>query len=210
MGDDPVRRTIDEARQAKNLTWKELSLRMGRNPSYMQQYFKYGKPAQLDFRDALKLKSLLNLDLPQVGFPNIPDEIRQSPSATAQGLTEEVAALPSAPDNILVSSRDDLTLYEVKAPVLERYRRGINVGDLLLVDSSPKGLESVASDDAVVVELFDKESAYARTTVLRQFIAPGLLITNGPGENSVINMDDLSLPFEPIIKGKVIRIIHQS
>lgn len=81
--------------------------------------------------------------------------------------------------------------YEVKSEVLDQI--GIAQGSILVVDASPEALDGISSGDAVIAQLYDKMRA---VTVLRQFIAPSLLITNSSHANApIINLrsDDASI-----------------
>ncbi len=49
---------LDELR----LTMKEVSLSIGRNPTYLQQFLKRGVPAELDERDRINLANALGVD----------------------------------------------------------------------------------------------------------------------------------------------------
>lgn len=81
--------------------------------------------------------------------------------------------------------------YEAKSDVLDQI--GIAHGSVLIVDASPEAIEGISSGDAVIAQLYDEMRA---VTVLRQFIAPSLLITNSSHANSpIINLrtDDAAI-----------------
>ncbi len=99
-----------------------------------------------------------------------------------------------------------LLLYRCQASSLENHRLNVMPGDLLVVDTRVTEREQLATEDAVVVELYDKEHERVQVSVLRQFIKPNLLMTNCKGANSIINLDDDSRPFDHIVKGKIIRV----
>lgn len=72
---------------------------------------------------------------------------------------------------------------------------GIKPGDLVTVRESQAAIDAVQSLDIVLVQIEDAK-------VLRQFVAPNLLITNRPGANIVITTEDRS--FKPQIVGVAI------
>ena len=75
-------------------------------------------------------------------------------------------------------------LYQVKSTVLDQI--GIVQGDILVMDSSPSELSALESEDIVLAQLNRDDD---RVMILRQFIAPSLLITNSSSENlRIINL----------------------
>ncbi|MHC5655990.1 S24 family peptidase [Stappia sp. ICDLI1TA098] len=83
---DIVRKRIIERATELDLDYKDISLRMGRNHAYLQQFLTRGIPRELKERDRLKLAAILNLDEEDIGGP------RRSPSdatATREIITED-------------------------------------------------------------------------------------------------------------------------
>jgi phage repressor protein C with HTH and peptisase S24 domain len=76
---DIVRKRIIERATELDLDYKDISLRMGRNHAYLQQFLTRGIPRELKERDRLKLAAILNLDEEDIGGP------RRSPSAGLGG-----------------------------------------------------------------------------------------------------------------------------
>lgn len=59
---DPIRDLILRLLEERDLTMKEVSLKMGRNHAYMRQYLKQGTPDRLEEDDREKLASILGVD----------------------------------------------------------------------------------------------------------------------------------------------------
>jgi transcriptional regulator with XRE-family HTH domain len=75
-------------------------------------------------------------------------------------------------------------LYQVKSSVLDQI--GIIQGDILVMDSSPSDLSALETEDVVLAQLHRGDG---RVMMLRQFIAPSLLITNSSSDNQrIINL----------------------
>lgn len=77
---------------------------------------------------------------------------------------------------------------------------GLRAGDMIAVDTSKDAIAAIKTGDIVLVEL----STHQRPTlVLRQFLEPGLLVTNREGNNLAVSLNDLTL--KPKVVGLVIR-----
>jgi transcriptional regulator with XRE-family HTH domain len=75
-------------------------------------------------------------------------------------------------------------LYEVKTKALDQ--RGIMPGALLVVETAKASVTAIADGDLVIAELNGDRDA---VTLLRQYIAPSLLITNSSEDNApIINL----------------------
>ena len=82
-------------------------------------------------------------------------------------------------------------LYQVKSTVLDQI--GIVPGDILVMDTSPSEFSALVTEDIVLAQLSQHET---RVLMLRQFVAPSLLITNSSSDNRrIINLrtDDVAL-----------------
>lgn len=77
---------------------------------------------------------------------------------------------------------------------------GVKPGDLIAVDVSPDAIKhgAINNGDIVLVHVEDFNA-----TILRQWIAPNLLVTNRPTGNLAVTLSDASVP--QTIIGRVIR-----
>lgn len=93
-------------------------------------------------------------------------------SLTMQEETRDNASLYDGGIEELKLSETQL-LYFVRKAVLDQ--RGIDPGMILIVETSPKRIQQISSNDVVIAEL---SSEVGITILLRQFVSPNLLITN--------------------------------
>jgi transcriptional regulator with XRE-family HTH domain len=76
---------------------------------------------------------------------------------------------------------------------------GIKPGDVRLFDASQTATDAVRTGDVVIAQLYHPEpNVLEAVSVVRQFIAPGLLVTNRPGPNMAFEM--VNPNFEAAIK----------
>lgn len=66
---DSVRKRIEREIAARGLDLKEVSLKIGRNHAYLQQFLKRGIPARLQEEDRAKLAALLGIPETELGAP---------------------------------------------------------------------------------------------------------------------------------------------
>lgn len=180
-----------------------LSRELGRNHAYMQQFMVRHTPHDLELQDKLRVAKLLAIPLDDLGVDlDIP-----APLQPAGGLSEEAETYTPPPGSFLATS-PDVAYFRATSDSLDRHPLAICKGDVVVASIRDGVLDEVASGDAVVVQIYHKPDCMTATTVLRQYVAPGLLITNSSGANSIWRMDDDSLPFEPVIKARVVSVIR--
>jgi hypothetical protein len=73
---------------------------------------------------------------------------------------------------------------------------GVRLGDMIAVDQTQKAIARVCCLDVILVQV-DSE------TILRQYVKPGLFITNRPEINEGIAHDDSAA--SPTVRGVVVR-----
>lgn len=76
---------------------------------------------------------------------------------------------------------------------------GVRIGDLIAVDTSKEAIAQIKMGDVVLVEMDGPRKAL----VLRQYVQPGLIVTNRDGNNIAVSLSDLSL--KPNVVGVVLR-----
>lgn len=67
---------------------------------------------------------------------------------------------------------------------------GIKAGATLPVDTTPEAIQGISTGSVVVATVTPSNQPDGTVTILRQFISPGLLTTNRPGRNAILNIDD--------------------
>lgn len=75
-----------------------------------------------------------------------------------------------------IATRENVVPWVVKTRVLSEL--GIMPGDVLLVDISASAVAALKPLDVVVAQVYDPVILTRATTVIRQFVPPGQLITN--------------------------------
>ena len=59
---DEIRKIVDNYIGKRGYTYRDISLKIGRKDSYIQQYIKYGFPKRLNEVDRKKIANVLNVD----------------------------------------------------------------------------------------------------------------------------------------------------
>jgi len=81
---DPVRKRIRQLIGDNNLDMKGLSLALGKNHAYLQQYLERGIPKELNERSRMLLAEQLGVDEAELGGPQGPRPGRAAPGAREQ------------------------------------------------------------------------------------------------------------------------------
>lgn len=206
MSDDPeepVRKLILKrlGETKRSLSW--LSKAIKRNDAYIHQYVNDGKPRELAYRDKVTISKLLEIPLSEL-VPYTTD-LPASAGAESRGISADVEPFTLPRDiGLLPAQPPERIYYKVLASPLDKHPyEPIADGTVITVDERFETCDSLRTEDRVLVELWDRESK-GMTLVIREFVAPRLLITNSERDNSIINMDDGSVPYEAMIKGKII------
>lgn len=94
-----------------------------------------------------------------------------------------------------------LAYYTITTDSVEQL--GIASGDVVLIDLTQQAIDNVKTGDVVLAQLYHPDpNVLEARTVIRQFVAPNLLVTNRQRDNMVVTMvNDL---FEAHIKGVIV------
>lgn len=180
-----MRNRIKDLRKARGWSMRELAARTNSSPSAINQLEK-GR-SQLT---ATWLRVLTKV------FEVPASEIADLEGERDLGFAEDTAPYEQEPSGPRMPLNDTQFLYEVRNSVLDQL--GINPKDILIVDGSKSELDHISSGDIVIAQIDDGTKA---VTVLRQFIAPSLLITNSSRHNArIIN----TRTENAVIKGVVV------
>lgn len=200
-----VRATIATKLKETGQSMAWLSRELKRNHAYIQQFIERRTPQDLEFADKVKVSKLLSIPLRDLGIEIDPPHAVAPPV----GLSEDAEAYAPPPGSFLATA-PHVAYFRAKSNALDQHRLAIRAGDVAVVDIGEGVLERIQSEDAVVVQCYLKPDYTTATTALRQFVKPALLITNSSGANEIWRTDDASLPFEPVIKGRVVSVIRQA
>lgn len=188
------------------MSW--LSKQLGRNHAYIQQYISTHKPQDLDYRDKLKVAALLDIPLTDLGI-DVPADYAPSKAFGLTGLAEEAESY-APPRGSFLAAAPHIAYFTARSNALDRHRLMIRTGDVVVANIGESFMSQLRSEDAVIVQLYNKQDTLRAITVIREYIAPGLLITNSSTVNSIWRMDDNALPFEPVIKGRIESTVRPS
>lgn len=214
MDEDAVRQVLRELLQPLNpsgTTMRDLSLKIGRSHSYIEQYLSRRKPKKLHYDDKLKIRSILGVPLAKLGI-TLPADAAPSPAATALNIASDAEPYKAPKDRPYgaLASHPNTALYRAKTLALDRHRLCIGIGDLLIVRLPNGKPVELKPDEAYLINLYDRHDPLTATTIIRQHVAPRLLITNSTQLHHILSVDQTDLPFEIIVEGKIDMVIRNS
>jgi transcriptional regulator with XRE-family HTH domain len=178
---------IKQLRLEKGLTIGQLAEKVGLSESHLSRVEAGVRGVKLS-----KLGALAKV----LGVPMIelmPQESFEHPSDLVPFVPPKGSAVAKA----LASSTQ--RMFRVQSGVLNEL--GISEGDLLIADCSAKSIATLANGSPVIAE-FENGKSGEKALLLRQHIAPHLLITNSSDQNS-ISIQMLKAPVK--ITGIVLR-----
>ena len=96
---EDIRKKVDRLITEKGLNYRNVSLKIGRKDSYLQQYVKYGYPRRLKEIDRTKLAKILEIDDTEI----MDDEIIASKTIAKQNANSDANSTKCLSDNSIVS-----------------------------------------------------------------------------------------------------------
>lgn len=199
-----ARETIIRRLREKNRSMKWLSAQLGRNPAYIQQFVERGSPKDLSLEMKVKIAEILDLSLQDLGAEGY--DVRPRPKV--EGLNEDATPY-EPPATSLLARHPTIGYYRVTSDVLSNHPLRIQPGDIVAFDLSPEAVANVKTEQIVIAQLYDKEDLLKARTVVREYVRPGLLVTNRETDNEVITIGDPGAPFEAHIKGVFKTLIRE-
>ena len=181
---------IREHREAKGWSQAELAVRVDTTQATIQRIESGQRKLTHDWMRAIA-KAL------EVS----PADLITSP--TLGDFNEEARPYAATGEPVLLRALDRLSLVpmEITSDALESL--GLTPGTVRMFDLSAHAVAAVKTGDVVIVQLYDAQELLKATTVIRQFIAPGLLTTNRRGTNQAFTLENSA--FEAVIKGVMVR-----
>lgn len=185
-----ARNRIRELREARGWTQEYLGKLIGRSKYIIGRLEDGTTPLKVDV--ARKLAEALDVALP---------DLLTGPMV--QDFQEEAAPYTSPDEGQLMRAmrRRNMEPWTIKSDSLDRL--GIKPGDMRIFDHSQAAVDNVKTGDVVVVQLYDRADPMKATTVIRQFVAPDLIVTNRAGVNIAVTLDNAN--FEGVIKGVMVQ-----
>lgn len=175
---------IRELREAYGLTSDELAERVGTSGAQIRRLEQGVRRLTTDWME--RLAEALQC--------SPADFIVHAVVANGQSEVEPVSDVTGAVARTM--TRKGLDTYRITGVSLTAI--GLNPGDIITVDGSAEAVASIEDGSVVLVQMHSPQ-----TLVLRQYMRPGLLITNMPGANMAIRTEDRSVALQ--IVGVVLR-----
>jgi len=167
---------IREIRSAKNLTQAELARRVGTTQPQIDRLEKSNRRLTEDWMRRLAEA----LDVTPADLISAPTVAEFREEATAY---EPPPAMKRMWLQLASASKVFMT---IGSDSLENL--GIRKGDVRLFDTSDAAVAGVKTGDVVIAQLFDTRELLKGTTILRQYVEPGLLVTNRSTTNMAFMM----------------------
>lgn len=180
------------AQIGRDMKW--LSQQLGQNETYISQFVRRGAPRDLSMEQKLKVADVLEIPDEMLGIEGI---VRAKKNSVVAGLSDE--AVPYTPSHGVVELHR--AKFRMMSNALENHPLRIMTGDILTFDMSKEAVNNVQSEQIVVAQLYGKSELLDGRTIIRQFVRPGLLITNRSTDNEIISLHDDRSPYEAHIKG---------
>ena len=171
-GTTPVSNVIRSLRTARGWTMEQLAEAIGATISTINRIEKGEVRLVSDW--VPKLAAVLGVSEAEIaGLGTAPP-----------GLSEDATPFVADPGHPLERaafgpSRD---IWVVTSDALDAI--GLYPGDKVVLDRSPAAVDAIATGDAVIVQIVDRDAPLRTTALLRQFVEPDLFITNARDHNA--------------------------
>ena len=194
--------SIRKLREAEGLTQQQLGEMVGADKSIISKLETGKLRGQMDLMSKVgralghTIEELMATPAMQRSLPK--DKPRSQP--TAFGLSEDAEPYTPPKTSLLVRS-ETIKYVRMTSDILQNHPLKISTDDVLAFDLSPEKVSEVRSEQVVLVQLILKADTHRTMDIVREFIRPGLLVTNSDRNNHVISLSDETLPYKPVIKG---------
>jgi phage repressor protein C with HTH and peptisase S24 domain len=183
---DAVRKRILRAIAERGMDMKSLSLAMGRNAAYMQQFFDRGIPVELKERDRKRVAALLGIPESEIGGP-----VGGQGAPTQHRTVPEYGVNASAGGGAVVSDENVISNWPFTEDYLASELR-LGNSNLAIIEVRGDSMEpTLSSGDRILVNLSDTQISQPGIFVL--FDGDGTVIKRLekiPGKNAVVLISD--------------------
>lgn len=202
---DKIRQRITDRIDELGTTASEVSTRIGKNRGYLHDFLKKGSPKSLPYEIKLKVAAILGLDPSELGVTPFQPNGSTVGARRGGGLEEEAESYepgPAAP----FRPAPHIAMFRQRSLSLDQlHPRPILPGDVVMFDINQTEPDKIESGKVVIVQFYDKQDlTRCYGSAFRLFIKPNKLMTNSSDGNELISLDDVTLPFEPVIKGTMV------
>jgi transcriptional regulator with XRE-family HTH domain len=175
---------IQELRKAKGWSLQDLADRINASKSAIFELEK-GK-TRLNVGWINRLANVFEVE---------PEEIYEFTAPQKKSILDDVELLESSIEDLRMT--DSQSAYVVLSGILDQI--GINSGMIVVVDSDPENISQISTGDVALVAVREKRIT---RLLLRQFMAPSMLLTNSSAENSpLINLRIQDAGLKGIVTG---------
>lgn len=203
---DKIRKRLSREIELRQMDMKQLSLALGKNHAYVQQFLTRGIPARLKEQDRRKLSELLDIPEDELGGP----EPASSPAhATPQFRTiTEYDIRASAGDGALTSEENVRSQWPFDPSYLSDFL-GLSTNALAIIEVRGDSMEpTLSSGDRVMVHLADKQISQPGIFII--YDGGGTVIKRVekiPGQDKLVLISDNPLHTRYEISGDDVQIV---
>lgn len=203
---DKIREAIRSRIRELGMSDSAVSRAIGQHRGYIHEFLS-GKQATIPHDVRINIAETLTMPLSSLGISNVTGHT--AGSRRSGGLDEDAVPYTVPVGSDLVRN-DTLAYYVMTSDALEHHHLRIAHGDILVFDLSQKAVDEVSTEKIVIAQCYPRETeALTARTIVREYVRPGLLITNRRSGNEIISMNDPELDFEVHIKGVFKRLLRE-
>lgn len=185
---------------------KQLSLALGKNHAYVQQFLTRGIPARLKEQDRRKLSELLDIPENELGGPK-PTSSTTRPTPQFKTVTEyDIRA--SAGDGALTSEENVRSQWPFDPSYISDFL-GLSTNDLAIIEVRGDSMEpTLSSGDRVMVHLADKQISQPGIFII--YDGGGTVIKRVekiPGQDKIVLISDNPLHTRYEVSGDDVQIV---
>lgn len=190
--------------QELSLNDSVVSVQLGHKRGYLYDYREKRSPKKLPDATKLKLARILRLHPAQLGVSSV--VAISSPARLSGGMAEDVVDYLPGPNSPTPPPHIALKRMTVKA--LDKHPKGLGPGKVIAFDTTKVDPDEIPSGSVVWVQLFARDDPLAhRGTIIRQFIAPDLLVTNSTEGSETMLLSHPDQDFVAVIHGMMVYTI---
>lgn len=203
---DKIRKRLSREIELRQMDMKQLSLALGKNHAYVQQFLTRGIPARLKEEDRRKLSELLDIPENELGGPK---PASSSARAAPQFRTiTEYDIRASAGDGALTSEENVRSQWPFDPAYLSDFL-GLSTNDLAIIEVRGDSMEpTLSSGDRVMVHLADKQISQPGIFII--YDGGGTVIKRVekiPGQDKLVLISDNPLHTRYEISGDDVQIV---
>lgn len=203
---DKIRKRLSREIEMRQMDMKQLSLALGKNHAYVQQFLTRGIPAQLKEMDRRKLSELLNIPENELGGPKYASDPQHAAPQFRTVTEYDIRA--SAGDGALTSEENIRSQWPFDPSYISDFL-GLPNQDLAIIEVRGDSMEpTLSSGDRVMVHLADKQISQPGIFII--YDGGGTVIKRVekiPGQDKIVLISDNPLHTRYEISGDDVQIV---